>query len=247
MVRDPRVFLMDEPLSNLDAKLRVEIRAEIADLQRELGITTLYVTHDQVEAMTLGDRIAVLLEGRLRQVATAKELYDRPVDAFVASFVGGPSMNLFRSRICREGEGEAFDFGNRTVPIEPGAFDGREAARGRTDEPLLLGLRPEGFVEGEGADEDRRIAGKVHATEELGHERIVYFEAEEERVPAPDGPTGGGPGEREEAEEASPESYFVARLPARGPIPGRGDAIELGIDTTRLHFFEVEGRAIYEE
>lgn len=247
IVRDPRAFLMDEPLSNLDAKLRVEIRTEIADLQRDLGITTIYVTHDQVEAMTLGDRIAVLLEGKLQQVDTAKQLYNRPVNTFVASFIGGPSMNIFKSRLHSEGEQFTFNFGDRQVPIDAKVFDERRGAKQFADQELLLGLRPEAFVQKEEADEKRRFKGRVHTTEELGHERIVYFESPVEKL------TGLAESPREQAgngddEEERPEaSTMIARLPATGEELEKGDEVELGIDTSELHFFTTDGEAIYEE
>jgi multiple sugar transport system ATP-binding protein len=246
IVRDPRAFLMDEPLSNLDAQLRTEIRTEIAELQRELGITTIYVTHDQVEAMTLGDRIAVLRAGRLQQVDSARGLYDRPVNSFVAAFIGGPSMNLFRSRLRAEQEQYAFAFGEQWIPVAAAALTARGALRRRSGEPLLLGLRPEAFVASAQVDARRRIAGTVQATEELGHERIVYFTTAVARL------AGWVSSRRQEPDAGMPDgevsepSPFAARLPVGCEVPRRGDLIELGIDTSQLHFFDIAGEAIRE-
>jgi multiple sugar transport system ATP-binding protein len=238
IVRDPRVFLMDEPLSNLDAKLRVEIRAEIADLQREIGITTLYVTHDQVEAMTLGERVAVLREGALQQVGPAQELYDRPANTFVASFIGSPRMNIFHSRLKRSGEGYAIECGGRDLPVERGAVESSEALRQRIDEPILVGFRPEAVVEPGAAVGNRRIEAAVTAAEALGHERIVYFESpaelyreiEESRL-------------EESGEEHKRPPSMAARLPA-GPQPQPGETLSLAIDTRQLYFFTAEGKAL---
>jgi multiple sugar transport system ATP-binding protein len=171
IVREPAAFLMDEPLSNLDAKLRVEMRAEITTVQRRIGAPTLYVTHDQTEAMTMGDRVAILRHGVLEQLGTPLELYDAPVNAFVASFIGSPAMNLVEATVA-DGSGARFArFGGARLPIPRdrlGSFPG-----GR----VRLGLRPEDL----GRDGDGLIELPVARTESLGSETIVYLDAGDER------------------------------------------------------------------
>src|SRR6187399_260477 len=143
IVREPKAFLMDEPLSNLDAKLRVEMRAEIARLQRELGVTTIYVTHDQVEAMTLGDRVAIMRDGVLQQVAKPQELYDRPRNLFVAEFIGSPAMNLVGADLARSNGGLVAKFGETTLPVGEGVLSSRPGLPGFEGRRLILGVRPE--------------------------------------------------------------------------------------------------------
>ena len=157
IVREPSVFLMDEPLSNLDAKLRVETRANIAALQARLGTTTIYVTHDQVEAMTMGHRVAVLKDGILQQVDTPRNLYDRPGNAFVAGFIGSPAMNLVKVPFDEGGA----DLGGITVPIKP---DAAAAARAAGLKEIILGIRPESFhasEDGTGLKLKVRLRSKV--------------------------------------------------------------------------------------
>ncbi len=163
IVREPQVFLMDEPLSNLDAKLRVSTRAQIAALQRRLGITTVYVTHDQVEAMTMGDRVAVLKDGLLQQVDTPLNLYDKPGNAFVAGFIGSPAMNLLTVAVTEDG----LRFGNTAVPVPREA---REKLGG--DKEAILGVRPETFEIV--PESDRGVLAEVDVVEELGADAYVY-------------------------------------------------------------------------
>jgi multiple sugar transport system ATP-binding protein len=219
IVRDPSVFLMDEPLSNLDAKLRVQIRTEIAALQRRFNATTLYVTHDQVEAMTLGDRVAVMEAGRLQQVDPPRRLYDRPANTFVAAFVGSPGMNLFETRL-RAGADDLFmALGDAWIRVPPDIAADRGALATHCGKPLLAGVRPEAFcVAGAG---QAAIEGRVEAVEILGHEALVYF-----RPPWP----GSKP--------------LVARL-AGQPDVTRHEQLPLGIDASRLYFFSAKGEAIY--
>ncbi|OEU86679.1 sugar ABC transporter ATP-binding protein [Streptomyces abyssalis] len=175
IVREPQVFLMDEPLSNLDAKLRVQTRTQIAGLQRRLGITTVYVTHDQVEAMTMGDRVAVLKDGLLQQVDTPRHMYDRPANLFVAGFIGSPAMNLVEVPITDGG----VKFGNSVVPVEREALS---AAVDKGDKTVTVGVRPEHFdvVNGEGSDkavskdEPAGVAVTVNVVEELGADGYIY-------------------------------------------------------------------------
>src|SRR4051794_2428885 len=143
IVREPAAFLMDEPLSNLDAKLRVQTRAEIAKLQHDLGVTTLYVTHDQVEALTMGDRIAVMRKGRLQQVADSQELYDRPVNLFVAGFIGSPAMNLLEAKLERSGASYVARIGSQTLALDDQGMDERPALRAFEGRDVILGIRPE--------------------------------------------------------------------------------------------------------
>ncbi|MGW8374238.1 sn-glycerol-3-phosphate ABC transporter ATP-binding protein UgpC [Streptomyces sp. ODS28] len=177
IVREPQVFLMDEPLSNLDAKLRVQTRTQIAGLQRRLGITTVYVTHDQVEAMTMGDRVAVLKDGLLQQVDTPREMYDHPANLFVAGFIGSPAMNLVEVPITDGG----VKFGNSVVPVERGAL---AAASDKGDRTVTVGVRPEHFdlSNGDGSavskDEPAGVAVTVNVVEELGADGYVYGTAD---------------------------------------------------------------------
>jgi len=164
IVREPKVFLMDEPLSNLDAKLRVQTRSQIAELQRRLGITTVYVTHDQVEAMTMGNRVAVLRDGRLQQCATPRELYDNPVNQFVAGFIGSPAMNLQTAPLTDGGA----ELGGTILPL-PAAT--RTAARQEGLSEVVVGIRPEHLhlADGSGA-----LAGEVILVEELGADALLH-------------------------------------------------------------------------
>ncbi|GAB3961834.1 ABC transporter ATP-binding protein [Streptomyces sparsus] len=178
IVREPQVFLMDEPLSNLDAKLRVQTRTQIASLQRRLGITTVYVTHDQVEAMTMGDRVAVLKDGLLQQVASPREMYDRPDNLFVAGFIGSPAMNLVEVPITDGGA----KFGNSVIPV---AREAVAAASARGDKTVTVGVRPEHFdlVSGDSGqslskDEPAGLAVSVNVVEELGADAFVYGTAQ---------------------------------------------------------------------
>jgi multiple sugar transport system ATP-binding protein len=183
IVREPQVFLMDEPLSNLDAKLRVSTRTQIASLQRRLGITTVYVTHDQVEAMTMGDRVAVLKDGILQQVDSPRNMYDRPANLFVAGFIGSPAMNLVEVPITDGG----VKFGNSVVPVNRDAL---KAASDKGDRTVTVGVRPEHFdvVEHNGgaaasltkdsADAPAGLAVSVNVVEELGADGYVYGTAE---------------------------------------------------------------------
>ncbi|CAL9452684.1 Diacetylchitobiose uptake system ATP-binding protein MsiK [Streptomyces sp. enrichment culture] len=170
IVREPQVFLMDEPLSNLDAKLRVQTRTQIAGLQRRLGITTVYVTHDQTEAMTMGDRVAVLKDGLLQQIDSPRHMYDKPANLFVAGFIGSPAMNLVEVPIADGG----VKFGNSIVPVERDAI--AEAAN-KGDKTVTVGIRPEHLdIAGEGSDAG--LAVTVNVVEELGADGYVYGTAQ---------------------------------------------------------------------
>jgi multiple sugar transport system ATP-binding protein len=251
IVRQPKAFLMDEPLSNLDAKLRVQMRAEISQLQNDLGTTTVYVTHDQVEAMTMGDRVAVMRKGELQQVASPQELYDRPVNLFVGGFIGSPAMNLVEARLERRngdlvaalGENEIV-LGQETRAARPGL----QSYEGRT---LVLGIRPEDLedaaLESDGG-ERQHLQGKVVLTEALGSEVMAHFKI--------DAPAAATDDVRELAKDAGTEGLaerdheggatMVGRFGARSRVSA-GEAVEVAVDTRALHFFEPEtGLGIYD-
>jgi multiple sugar transport system ATP-binding protein len=184
IVREPQAFLMDEPLSNLDAKLRVQMRAEISTLQKEIGVTTIYVTHDQVEAMTIGDRVAVMRGGELLQFAEPQEIYDRPANLFVAGFIGSPSMNLIEAELSRGDGGFWLMVGDRQVALseeEASAASRLDSYAGRT---VVAGIRPEGLEDvalAGGAPTDRRLAGVATLREALGSDVLVHFTVDNSR------------------------------------------------------------------
>jgi len=217
IVREPRVFLMDEPLSNLDASLRVQIRTEIAALQRRTGITTLYVTHDQVEAMSLGHRVAVLRAGRIQQVATPRLLYERPANSFVAAFLGSPGMNLFPASLRRHREQLQIRLAGHSLVLPQDMRVNRGRLAALADQPLTVGLRPEAF---RATDNDDGLGVAITGVETLGHEQLVYFSA----------PWSG-------------DRPLVARLQG-SRLTGQAD-LKLALDTTRLYFFLPDGTAVY--
>src|SRR5205823_1507678 len=181
IVRNPRVFLMDEPLSNLDARLRVQMRAEVARVQRELGVTTIYVTHDQVEAMTMGDRVAVMRGGVLQQTGEPQSVFDRPANLFVASFIGSPPMNLVQARLDARGDGLAAVVGDQDVDVPAEVAAARPALRRHAGRTIGLGIRPE-HLRDAGDGSRPRIRGTVRATEALGSELLVHLEVAAEPV-----------------------------------------------------------------
>ena len=220
IVRHPTAFLMDEPLSNLDAKLRVQMRAELVKLHQRLGVTTLYVTHDQTEAMTLGERVAVLNHGVIQQVDTPGELYSRPANTFVATFIGSPAMNFLRARLT----GGVVEFAAYRFEL-PAQL--RERLR-EVDGEVLLGLRPEHFFDprlsAPGAT-GNRLPVTVELTEQLGSETLLYFRAD------------GVEAEQESEGEVELGGALVARLdPRTGAAPG--ERLVLGVDIERAHFFD---------
>jgi multiple sugar transport system ATP-binding protein len=238
IVREPRAFLMDEPLSNLDAKLRVEMRAEIARLQRELGVTTIYVTHDQVEAMTLGDRVAIMRDGVLQQVAKPQELYDRPRNLFVAEFIGSPAMNLVGADLVRANGGWAARFGEVSLPVGQRVLSSRPALPQFEGRRLILGVRPED-IEDSAFGEGARLSAVVDIREDMGSEVYVHFDPGARMVAGEDVKAAVG----EDAAEV--KSAWVARLDRETRAAER-ERIELAIDNQRLHFFDPEtGEAIY--
>jgi multiple sugar transport system ATP-binding protein len=250
IVREPQAFLMDEPLSNLDAKLRVEMRAEIARIQRDLEVTTIYVTHDQTEALTLGDRVAVMRDGELQQFDVPQRLYDEPVNLFVAEFIGSPAMNLVGADlVASDGRLEA-RFGEHRLRVDDALVESRPALRQFTGKRLILGVRPEDLEDAaasDGAPEDRRIAAVVDIREDMGSEVFVHFGVGAPPVRGQDVQAAVGA----EAVEATAEqakkqgSLFVARL-GRGTRARERDRIELVVVPDRLHFFDpATGLGIY--
>jgi len=226
MVREPAAFLMDEPLSNLDAKLRVQMRAEIVSLQRQLGVTTIYVTHDQTEALTMGDRVAVLKGGVLQQVDTPKTLYSRPVNAFVAGFIGSPSMNLFEGRL-QNGRIELPAF---SIPLSTTTFEhspGLAAFEGKT---VIFGIRPEDLYDSslESGSRYATIPALVKTIEELGSELIVHLKIEAVRIDS---------GDPDAVEDLSGAANAVAKFEAVSAVQP-GAMIHLAIDASKLHFFD---------
>ena len=226
MVRDPAAFLMDEPLSNLDAKLRVQMRAEIASLQRQLGVTTIYVTHDQTEAMTMGDRVAVLKGGVLQQVDTPKALYNRPANLFVAGFIGSPSMNLFEARL-QDGKIILPSF---SIAVPASAFERAPGLKAFEGKPVIFGIRPEDLYDSklESAARLATIPAKVNSIEELGYERLVHLNVEAVRIDS---------GDPDAVEDLGSAANAVAKFEAASAVVP-GESIDLAIDATKLHFFD---------
>ena len=255
IVREPQAFLMDEPLSNLDAKLRVQMRAEIAKIQRDLGVTTLYVTHDQTEAMTMGDRVAVIKKGLLQQADPPQTLYERPVNLFVAGFIGSPAMNMAEAEIVRTNGMWFVQFGGHRLRVDDEVLEARPALKRYEGNRLVVGIRPEDMEDASlvaGAAEDRRIAAVVGLREALGSEILVHFTVntppvltEDTKELAVDVGTETLQVLEERARQAQTE--FVARLNPRTKVQ-EGERIEVFVDTRRLHFFDVErGLGVYDD
>src|SRR6266511_1559343 len=250
IVREPQAFLMDEPLSNLDAKLRVEMRAEIARLQRELGVTTIYVTHDQVEAMTLGDRVAIMRDGLLQQVAKPQELYDRPRNLFVAEFIGSPAMNLIGVDLERSNGRFVARFAgaDRALEVDEHVLKGRPALTRFEGKRIILGVRPEDIEDADiagGAPDGRRLSAVVDIREDMGSEVFAHFDVGGKAVRGEDVKAAVG---EEAAEVADVKgNVSVARLD-RDTKAEEQNRVELLVDTSRLHFFDPEtGDAIYSD
>ena len=251
IVRDPRVFLMDEPLSNLDARLRVQMRAEVARVQRDLGVTTIYVTHDQVEAMTMGDRVAVMRGGVLQQTGEPQSVFDRPVNLFVASFIGSPPMNLVQARVEeRDGDGLAAHIGEQEIAVPSEVVAARPGLRRYVDRSVGLGIRPEHVRDATG-ESRARLRGTVRATEALGSELLVHLDVDAEPVLTEEvrevaGDVDAAALERLESEALERRTALIARLETQSR-PSSGEPIEVGLDTRRLHFFDLDsGLAIYD-
>ena len=224
IVRQPAAFLMDEPLSNLDAKLRVQMRAEISRITTELGVTTVYVTHDQVEAMTMGDRVAVLKDGHLQQVDTPQNLYDHPANVFVAAFIGSPSMNLFQA-----------DYADGVVTVGGQQLEVPEARRPGVAGPVIVGVRPEDIEDpafADGAVDGRSLSVGIDLVEALGSEIVVHASFDGRRVDA---------GDPDAVESVVGASNLVGRLHPRSRI-SRGERVDVAVDTSNLYFFDPQTR-----
>jgi multiple sugar transport system ATP-binding protein len=243
IVREPQAFLMDEPLSNLDAKLRVGVRASLVELHERLHVTTVYVTHDQVEAMTLGHRVCVLRDGMLQQVDTPQNLFDRPVNLFVGGFIGSPSMNIVKAGVTSGDDGMAVTFAGHRLPVPEEvvrASSGIEAYVGRD---VILGIRPSDFEDARLADESwPRMPVVTHMTEALGSEIHVIFAIDAPPVEHKDLADLVPEKEEEEGSASSlygGKSLWTARVNARSTVR-IGDRIELAVDTRNLHFFDAD-------
>jgi multiple sugar transport system ATP-binding protein len=246
IVRQPAAFLMDEPLSNLDAALRVEMRAEISRIQRDLGVTTIYVTHDQTEAMTLGDLVACFKEGELQQVGPPQTLYDEPANLFVAAFMGSPAMNLGEADLHRDPDGRVFvRFADHRLRVAEGLLTARPAVGERVGSSVIVGIRPEDLEDaalvGEGVPAERRLPITVELREALGSETHLHCDLPGWSPPAAvlsvrkDAASGSAEGDGR-------RSQLVARVGPRSRAR-EGDPLELAVDTSALHFFDPESGA----
>ncbi len=227
IVREPRAFLMDEPLSNLDAQLRVEMRSEISRIQRLLGVATIYVTHDQTEAMTMGDRVAVMRGGVLQQVATPEDLYEHPANAFVAGFIGSPPMNLVRGELSHEGDLDVISLAGQRW-IVPESYRDSHVLRDRPAGDVLVGIRPEDVTLDEGSDRSP-LQVRVTLREALGSEVLAHVSLS---------------GTDDIVDDAGTSSRLVARLGARASVR-EGEKITIHFRSSALHFFDAEtGRTL---
>ncbi|GLV50624.1 ABC transporter ATP-binding protein [Thermobispora bispora] len=242
IVREPQAFLMDEPLSNLDAKLRVSMRASLKQLHDRLRVTTVYVTHDQVEAMTLGDRVCVLRDGVLQQVDTPQNLFDNPVNLFVAGFMGSPAMNFTHAELIRDGQGSAVVFAGYRLPVPDSTFQAKPGLDGYIGRKIILGVRPSDFeeahsVNGHGAGW-AHMKVKADVTEELGSEINVLFTID---APPVEHEATQAARDRSDDDGTLPltgdKSLWTARVNARSHVRP-GEEVELVVDTHRLHFFD---------
>jgi multiple sugar transport system ATP-binding protein len=238
IVREPKAFLMDEPLSNLDAKLRVQMRAEIARIQQALKVTTLYVTHDQVEAMTMGDRVAVMRDGVLQQVDTPQRLYDVPGNLFVASFVGSPPMNLFEATV--EQDGSRLVFGDVQLELPADLLAERPRLRAYAGRRVAVGIRPEEVREASGWD-GARVRGRVLLVEALGAEQLVHIEIAATPLERGDlvDAAAVDPGPSLGVEDLERSVTLLGRFD-RHLLLTPGEAVEVAIDPRLLHFFDLE-------
>jgi multiple sugar transport system ATP-binding protein len=247
IVREPRAFLMDEPLSNLDATLRVQMRAQIARLQRDLRVTTVYVTHDQTEAMTLGDRVAIMRAGVLQQIAAPQELYDQPVDLSVAGFVGSPAMNMVVAEISFDpAGGAAVSIGEQRLDVPPVVLRNRPALGDYHGRSVVLGIRPEDMEDAAipGGDGDgSTLTSVADLVEAMGADMMVHFPVDAEQVRTEDRELLDRESGRVRAPKGS--ALLVGRFSPRTRI-FEGQPVTVRVDTERLHFFDRKtGRAIW--
>ena len=242
LVREPTVFLMDEPLSNLDANLRVQMRSEVLRVQRRLGVAALYVTHDQTEAMTMGDRVALLRDGTLQQLAAPQELYESPANLFVATFIGSPPMNLYEAAISGPADGLVLSLGSQRLALPVDLGRRRPGLVAGESRKLVVGIRPEHLTVVEGdADRETTLTAHVELVEALGNESLLHFSTDARRVRN----RGGAWTADEAAVQASGDiagasaSEGVARVDPRVRVAA-GDGVALAVDVGRLHFFDAE-------
>jgi multiple sugar transport system ATP-binding protein len=254
IVRQPQAFLMDEPLSNLDAKLRVQMRAEISRLQRDLGVTTIYVTHDQTEAMTMGDRVAVMRKGELQQVATPQELYERPVNLFVGGFIGSPAMNMLEADLRRSDGTFSVSVGGQRLTLDNEAIANRPALESYDGKTVIIGIRPEHLEDAalaQTSGDGRVLKGKVVLTEALGSEIMTHVAVDAKPAMTEDvkelAQDVGDDRAVEELDSGAPaETTIVGRFNARSRVKV-GDQAEIAVDTRAVHFFDpASGLGIYD-
>ncbi|MEC7810175.1 MAG: sn-glycerol-3-phosphate ABC transporter ATP-binding protein UgpC [Actinomycetota bacterium] len=234
IVRDPSVFLMDEPLSNLDAKLRVQMRAEITRLQHKLEATTLYVTHDQVEAMTMGDRVAVMKDGVLQQIDSPSSLYDSPNNLFVAGFIGAPAMNLREARLNNTAGEWSLEMSGIKIPLARGILEKKRSLAGYEGKNVVVGIRPEAMDDAAVAGSKERpiFSAVTELTEALGSDLLVHFPMDAKAVDA---------GDPDALKDLDENPLMIARVDPRSQAKP-GEKIEVSIDTERIHFFDDETR-----
>jgi multiple sugar transport system ATP-binding protein len=250
IVREPQAFLMDEPLSNLDAKLRVQMRAEISRIQREVNVTSIYVTHDQVEAMTMGDRVAVLKLGLLQQIDSPQTLYRQPVNLFVGGFIGSPAMNMVEAKVIRSDGDCSVEFGGNRLTVDPEVVAQRPALAGYDGRNVILGVRPEDMEDAALSPDsptDRRFKTNVDLREDMGSEVLVHFSLDAPPVLTED--TRELAADRgqaiEDLEQLATRAAWIARFDA-DTRAAESDAVEVLVDTKRIHFFDQEtGEAIW--
>jgi multiple sugar transport system ATP-binding protein len=253
IVRQPQAYLMDEPLSNLDAKLRVHMRAEISELQNELGVTTIYVTHDQVEAMTMGDRVAVMRKGTLQQVAPPQELYERPVNLFVGGFIGSPAMNMVEATVERRNGGLAALVGSHELALGEHIVRARPALESYVGRKVVVGIRPESLEDAAlvpDVPSNRQLKGVIVLREPLGSEIVAHFDVdappaltEDVRELARD--VGDEIAVRVAGQEKTAKTTMVGRFGPRSRVRN-GDVVNVAVDTSTIHLFDLEsGLGIY--
>jgi multiple sugar transport system ATP-binding protein len=250
IVREPAAFLMDEPLSNLDAKLRVQMRAEIAGLQRDLGVTTIYVTHDQVEAMTMGDRVAVMRKGELQQVADPQTLYDKPVNLFVGGFIGSPAMNMLEATLEQRNGGLYANVGSQSIGLAGETLSQRPGLREYSGREVVLGVRPEDLEDltlAPETDDAHRLKGTVQLTEALGSEIMVHFAVDAKPAVTDEvRELAADTGEDRVPQPHEDKTTLVGRFGARSRVR-IGSDVDVAVDTRALHFFDPEtGMGIYD-
>jgi multiple sugar transport system ATP-binding protein len=254
IVRQPAAFLMDEPLSNLDAKLRVQMRSEISRMQRDLGTTMIYVTHDQTEAMTMGTQVAVMKRGDLQQVDPPEVLFSRPANVFVAGFIGSPAMNFVHAQVDHADGGVFVEFAGVRLRVDEEAVERRPGLARYAGRPVVLGVRPDATEDAAiatGAPADRRFAAVAELRETVGSEAFVHFTLDAPRVITEDirelaSDTGDEMLHKLEAEASERRTPFIARMHARSAAR-EGARVELVVDTRELHFFDPDsGQAIYD-